>query len=594
MSFQATNSDLSLGNQRPGVFVALNLAAPGGGIGQISKRMLIAAYKLASGTAPQDIPFQVFSQQDVLDGCGAGSDCARGYASSLAEVGPGNIDIFVLPLVEPSGGSAATYKLTVGGTTAAAPGSIDLSIDARPILSVGFATGDAVATIAANVQAALQLISDVPVTVSITSATLTFTYIHKGDVGEDLPIRARVNGTATGITLSPGQVAFSGSTASGAGSIQLIVGNTTITAALAGSETPAQCATKLATAINSGPYPFTASVSSSTVTLLFAPGRDVRRYSCSIVTATGITVDASSGGAAGSGQPTLTAAISNLQAMPGFAGWAVPFVGTQAIPDTTSLSTIATNVELRGNGAYQQDQSVHACAPWPASVLGGVATGTTPALTSSPRYVLLWEPDAATQGFEVACRMAAARVNNDYAAQNWDGYQFHASLQAPLPLPAPASRVTGDQINLAMRSYYLSPVRVDEASNTLVLEKGTTTSNSSYLPLRDFSTIDQMAFWRQSLGQRLSEKFSDVSAKRFSAPRTPNTISVDSVSQEAYLLAREWDDADLYDGADTFKAGFTAAFNVSNPERIDLQFPMSPVLPVHQIGAIGNLVSPSS
>jgi hypothetical protein len=89
--------------------------------------------------------------------------------------------------------------------------------------------------------------------------------------------------------------------------------------------------------------------------------------------------------------------------------------------------------------------------------------------------------------------MAAARVNNDYPAKNWDGYAFKSSPTAPLVLPAPASRPSGDIINLAMRSYFLCPVRVNELTNQLVIEKATTTSNSSYLPLGDFATIDQIA-----------------------------------------------------------------------------------------------------
>jgi phage tail sheath gpL-like len=601
MAFQPTNPDLSLGNQRPGVYVAVNLNAPGGGVGDISRRMLIAAYKQASGTAPQDAPFQPLSLSDVQQGCGGQSDAVRGYEAAIAEVGAGNIDIFVLPLAEPSGGTASTYNLIVGfssGTTAAAPGSVDFSMDGRPILSVPFSVGDTAGVIAANIKSAIALISDCPLTAgSISGGTIPLTYVHKGDVGEDCPMRAQVNGTGTLVTLSPGAILFAGTTASGAGSIQVVVGAITITAALAGGETPAQCATKLVAAINGGSYPFTAVVDSGTpaqVDLLFAPGRDSRRYTCAIITSTGITASTTSGGTAGAGQPSLTAAIANLQALPGFAGWSVPFTGTQAIPDTATLGTIATNIELRANGIYQQEQRIHACVSWPSSIAGNIPTGTSPALTTSPRYAMMWCQDAGVQGFEIACRMAAARVNNDYAAKNWDGYQFHSSTQSPLPLPAAASRPSGDVINVAMRSFFLCPVRVDGATNTLVLEKGTTTSNSSYMPLRDFATIDQIAYWRKSLRERLVQKFKAISAKQFSAPKTPNTISAAAVADEAYILALEWDDQDLYDGAETFKAGFQSSFNVSNPTRIDLSFPLSPVLNVHQIGAVGNLVSPST
>jgi hypothetical protein len=206
----------------------------------------------------------------------------------------------------------------------------------------------------------------------------------------------------------------------------------------------------------------------------------------------------------------------------------------------------------------------------------------------------MWCQDAGQQGWELAVRVAAARVNNDYPPKNWDGYQLKAGLTAPLVLPAPASRPDGPTINTAMRSYYLCPLRVDESSNTLVIEKGTTTSNSQYEPLHDFATIDQVDFWRPAMVTRLQQKFGAVSAKRYSTPHTPNTITPTSISDEMYLLALDWDDQDLYDGAAALKSAFKAAFNPSKPTRIDASFPMSPVVNVHQIGVLGNLVSPSA
>ena len=60
-------------------------------------------------------------------------------------------------------------------------------------------------------------------------------------------------------------------------------------------------------------------------------------------------------------------------------------------------------------------------------------------------------------------------------------------------------------------------------------------------------------------------KFGGVSAKAFSPPKTPNTITDGAIGDEAYMLALEWDDLDLYDGAATFKAGFKSKFNPSSP-----------------------------
>src|SRR6516225_3250666 len=111
MPTQLTNPDLSLGNVRPGVYIAVNLEAPGGGVGALNRRLLIMAYKLATGIRPPDNPYQTLSQQDADDGCGRGSDAARGYAAAMAQIAAGNVDAFICPINPPAGGTASTYKL---------------------------------------------------------------------------------------------------------------------------------------------------------------------------------------------------------------------------------------------------------------------------------------------------------------------------------------------------------------------------------------------------------------------------------------------------------------------------------------------------
>lgn len=593
MAFQSLNPDLSLGMVRPGVYVAVNLDAPGGGVDDVSRRLLIPAYKESTGTAPLNKPFLCVSDQDAINGCGRRSDARRGYAQAITQVGAGNIDIYILPLAEPSGGTAATYLLSpVATANALAPGSVDITIDGQPMLSVPFATGDTMTTIATAIKAAIDNMADIPVTCGRSGADLTFTYVHKGLVGEDLPIRAKVNGTGTDVKLKVGTLAYATNVGSD-GSTTITICGTTISVPITTGQTPTQVGDAVVAAINAADYPVTALNSAGTVTLYYAPDRDLRRITAAIVTSSGITVTPTVG-TAGVGSPSLATAITNLGALAGYAQWAVPFVGSQASPDTTSMGTIATYVEDKANGVKQSEQRVHFGAPWPASVLGGIPTSTTPALTSSPRYAGIWCQDAGNQAWGISCRVAAARANNDYPPFNWDGFKLKGSVQWPLVLPAQSSRPDGDTINIAMRSYYLTPVRVEEGDNTLVIEKGTTTSNSSYAPLRDFGTIDQIAFWRRSYAQRMVDRFAAANAKQVGTPKTPRTITAQAIADESYLLAVEWDDQDLYDGAEQFKAGFKASFNPSNPTRIDAVFPMSPVISVHQISAVGNLVAPSA
>jgi hypothetical protein len=82
--------------------------------------------------------------------------------------------------------------------------------------------------------------------------------------------------------------------------------------------------------------------------------------------------------------------------------------------------------------------------------------------------------------------------------------------------------------------------------------------------------------------------------KRVGVPRMTTTITVSAIADEMYMQALDWDDQDLYDGAAALKDGFQAAFNKTNPTRIDASFPMSPVVNLHRLSVVANLVSPSA
>jgi phage tail sheath gpL-like len=166
--------------------------------------------------------------------------------------------------------------------TATAAGSIDVMICGQPLLTVGIAIGDTAALVAASVQAAIAQLLDIPVTSTVAGAIVTLTYVHRGDVGEDLPVRVKLN-KAAGILCSPGSIVFGGA-AVGAGSVRLTIGATTVTTLVADSDSAAAVAGRVAAAINAGGYPVTAAVDATTntqVDLYFAPDRDVRRFTVS-------------------------------------------------------------------------------------------------------------------------------------------------------------------------------------------------------------------------------------------------------------------------------------------------------------------------
>ncbi len=589
------NPDLPLSWRRPGTYVYLNLNSPGGG-GDIAHRLLILGERLASGQRPADAIYRVNSQQDVDDGSGRGSTAARAYAAAMSQVGPGALDVFVGHVAEPAG-AAATYPVKITGP-ATASGYIKASICGYAA-SVAFAKDDSAATIAQALKAELDKLADAPVTFGIATDTITATYRHKGAIGEDMPMRFYVT-PGKGVSVGPGSVVFANA-AIGAGSVELSDGTSSVSVVLAGGETAGQVATLLAAALVAGDTPLSGVVdaqNTSQVNLSFASsddGRDQRRVTVQVIGSTGLTVAANGGiagasasfGTPGTGAPTLTNLLTAIAAQSGFGVWVSPWT------DTTTLGTLADHIEGQANGLIQKNQRLHACAVTSLATAGAIPTGTTPTLSSSTRYAVHWQPDAAQQGYELAARTAAARAANDYPGKNWDGFLLKTNGTVPLLAPATAARADASDINSAINSYYLSPIRFDDASGRNVIELGRTTSSSSDRTLHDWSCIDQLDYQRAAIVERMTTRFGGLSYKRVGAPATPNTVEPASIEEEMYLLTREWESQDLFDGADALKPGIKATPNNSDPSRIDLVYTASVVVPIHQISVVANRGSAS-
>ena len=109
---QATDTDLSLGVVMPGVYVQLDLNAPGPSAGD--HKALLLGYKTSAGAKPSNTPYLPTGQTDVEAATGLNSMLANGYAHAVAEGGAG-AEVWVLPLDAPSAGTASTYKLIFAG-----------------------------------------------------------------------------------------------------------------------------------------------------------------------------------------------------------------------------------------------------------------------------------------------------------------------------------------------------------------------------------------------------------------------------------------------------------------------------------------------
>lgn len=582
------NTDLSSSNAIPGVYIQVNTAG-GSAVDNANKRVMIVGTRLSTGSAAPDTPGFFAQQSDVNSSHGQGSEAARLYAAFQSQYGPGEFEVWVTGINEPSGGTAATRLIITAGTATSA-GYVDIFVCGYKV-TVGIASGDTATTIGTAIAAAINLVLDLPVTAAGTT-TVTLTYRHKGLSGNDLPIRVDQY-DAAGITFSPGTLLIAN--AALGGTISVAVGATVITEVIANGVSANDAAGELNTAINAGGYPVTSTVNAATVTLLYAKGRYVRRISSGTTDAQQ-TVTATVG-TAGAGVPATTTALANISALSkGFAAWvhtfndpagAVDAAAAAVAMDSTVNDLVYDTMQADCNGVNMKPGYVFLGMPGRLAIAGTVVTAAAPDLsTTSPlaRFCVSWCREPAVQAFEIAARHAAIYLHFDYYAKNLDGQVLATRGTVPLLNPAIADTPPLSDQNAAIGSYYMSPIITDAQGNLAVLTSKTT-SNASNQDLRESATIRQIDTARGSLRQWLVDRFTGRSY-RASTPKTPNTVTTTSVANAAYVWARSLDDQDLFDDAAKWKDAFVCNVNPVVSTRFDLFVPLAIIRMLHQTGVV--------
>lgn len=164
---------------------------------------LLIGQKLNTGSAAQDTVVQCVSVADAITKAGRGSMLHRmaiGWFASNEST-----PLWLGVLADASGGVQATGTIVVTGP-ATATGTIALYLGGVR-LAIGVNIGDAAATIATNIAAAITAALDLPVTAGATTATVTITFRHKGVVGNTYDVRANFNAgevlpTGVGLTIT--------------------------------------------------------------------------------------------------------------------------------------------------------------------------------------------------------------------------------------------------------------------------------------------------------------------------------------------------------------------------------------------------------
>ncbi len=573
------NPDLPTSWLIPGIYTSLDLTGASSGLNNIAKRILVVGHKTAAGIAALNTVVQLNGQGAANLWFGRGSDAARMFAAAQSQIGGGAADIYGVALPEPVGGAQSNHLITFIGTAQSA-GAVDIIVCGYRA-TVPIANRDTPQILAANAVTAINALPDVPVLASAVGGAVWLTYRARGELGNDLPVIVNFSG-ATGMKASPGTIAFAG-VAAGAGSTTVSVGATTVPVAVGDTETAAVVAARVAAELNSDAYPCTADANAGTVTLYYAQDRVVHRIFARMFTTAGLTVSTAVG-TLGTGRPLLTAALSNIAGQAVFPCW------VSAFADPDSLGAISNHIETEGNGRIQKDQQLFVVSTEALPDAGAIPVGTTPTLTSSPRYAVSWCQDSPQQGYELAAREAARVCVEDYHPYNYDGEPLVTQGSVPLLLPHRNSRPGPDELNAALRSYYLTPLAVDEQAGKLVILRDRTTSNSTDDRLWAWGTIRTLAFYRYDLNAFLRSRFSRKNIKLHGTPRTPRTVTLTSIADAIYERIRSWDNADLFDGVDDLKKQIQVSPNPYLTGRVDIFVPCRPPVKLDQLSGVAALI----
>lgn len=190
--------------------------------GSINQRALVIGQITADGTATPNVPVICAGVEDAKDKGGVGSMLALMVDAYRKNDAFG--ELWMLPVEDDGAATAATGTIEVTAAPTAA-GTVSLYI-AGVRVTVGVAYDDTVNEVAAAINAAINAKTDLPVTATVATDTVTLEAKNAGAAGNDIDIRVNYLGTAGGEAL-PASLALTITGMSGGAT------NPTLTTALA-------------------------------------------------------------------------------------------------------------------------------------------------------------------------------------------------------------------------------------------------------------------------------------------------------------------------------------------------------------------------
>lgn len=175
--------------RRPGVYPDFR-SQVGQSLVPLPLRCVIVAEQTSAGLATTDGPVQIFSERDGDLQAGLNSPGAILCRTAIQQgiFSGATPEIWYFPVTPPSGGAAATWRITVNLTGPVLSGTLLLPICGR-LVSVGVGPGDGANTIAGNINAAIAALGpSIPFTSSVSSNDVTLVYAVKGVNGNDATV----------------------------------------------------------------------------------------------------------------------------------------------------------------------------------------------------------------------------------------------------------------------------------------------------------------------------------------------------------------------------------------------------------------------
>ncbi len=581
---------LSSADPTPGIFTSFDRQGSGGAAGP-NNRLLLIGQVLSGGGATLNTPFLATSQTYVDQQCGSAAQLAQLHKDAKAQPQSVGAEVWCLPLAD-AAGTKATHIVKFlapgggAGTAATQAATCEIDVDGQ-VAAFRIMVGDTFAAIATNAKAALDLIPDLVVDTSVATATLTLTEKHaSAEPGNDRPIRVTFSNPNCGVAASPGTLTFAAGPSTADGTATLSMGVRTVAAALAAGRTDTQSATLMVAAINGDASPVTATSSAGVVTLYYRDDRYIRAFSVALTAGVAPQTATLATGVAGSGAPSLTAAISNLTADDtSYKVIVLPFT------DTTSWNALAAYILASDATPIEKGQMGFAAltGALPAAPSSCLTQATTPQLNTSELFAVLHYQGVPRTGGAVAAHVGAAVAAETLPSRNFNGLALRGNGSRTMGTPHKADRPTYDQVLLAETSYQLAPITVGAGGEGQV-KWARTTYKSPGGPsdkLRKWSGAILPQWFRAQLRALFYKLTSDPDGKAKNVvargePQTSECVSAKGIKGEVISTMIGWGAAGLYDGAPQLKAAVTAGVTVG-PNRIDVSMPFSPTADLDQI-----------